>query len=206
MVKFKFFTDFDKEEKWLSAMAGMGYKFIGKSTFGYKFKRAEPEQAVIKIDYRIFKRQEDFEDYRALFEDCGWQHIAGTKSSGYQYFRKADENGSEEIFSDAQSKAARYKRLSEMCISLAGSFIPILAALYSTDLIDLEAFINPKTLYLTPGLWQKTGTDFWRAFLFETPFALLRGFVWAIIPAMIVLNFVFGFIARQHYLSQQKKI
>lgn len=127
MIKYKFFTDFDKEEKWLNEMARQGYRFSGKSLgYRYKFAPVEPEHAVIKIDYRNFDKQEDFEDYRALFEDTGWKHVSGTKNSGHQYFRKIDGKSKEEIFSDA--------------------------------------FANPKSLYLTPGLWHKTGAEFWWAF------------------------------------------
>ncbi|HEN0383846.1 TPA: DUF2812 domain-containing protein [Streptococcus agalactiae] len=33
---------------------------------------------------------------------------------------------------------------------------------------------DPKSWYLTQGLWEMQGKIFWLAFLFETPFALLR--------------------------------
>ena len=33
---------------------------------------------------------------------------------------------------------------------------------------------NPQSWYLTPGLWQMRGQQFWQAFWFETPWALLR--------------------------------
>jgi len=203
MKMFKFFINFDKEEQWLNEMAKKGYKFTNKS-FGYEFQPAEPENAVIKIDYRTFNKKADFEDYRALFEDSGWKHIAGTKSSGAQYFIKIDENGNDDIFSDADSKARRYKRISQMWISLATSFIPIFVVLITTGSIDAKALLNPKLLYYTPGLWESTGADFWRAFLFETPFVLFRSFFWAFIPIMIVLYFIFAYKANKHYKNAQE--
>lgn len=66
-------------------MAKQGYHFIKKTTFGYKFEHGIPENVTIKMDYRIFNKHEDFDDYCALFEDSGWKHIAGTKSSGHRY-------------------------------------------------------------------------------------------------------------------------
>lgn len=42
-------------------------------------------------------------------------------------------------------------------------------------------------LVSTPGLWEKAGSDFWLSFLFETPFALMRGFLWLIFPVNIML-------------------
>jgi hypothetical protein len=203
MRKFKFFINFDKEEKWLNEMAKQGYKFTKKS-IGYEFQPAKPENAAIKMDYRTFKKQEDFEDYCALFEDCGWKHITGTKSSGSQYFKNIDVNGSEDIFSDADSKAGRYKRISQMWITLASSFIPIFAVLISTGSIDAGALLNPKLLYYTPGLWEETGAAFWGAFLFETPFALFRGFFWVLLPIMIVLYLIFALKANKQYQKTQE--
>lgn len=199
MRKFKFFTNFDAEEKWLNDMARQGLRLTRKTMLGYEFEPGKPDQATIKIDYRPFKKREDFEDYRALFEDSGWEHIAGTKSSGYQYFRKANRQGSEEIFSDVDSKAGRYKRLSDMWATLAMTFVPILAALISTGAIDAGVLLDPQSLYYTPGLWELQGADFWRAFLFETPFALFRGLTWLVLPVMTVLYLYFAFQANLWY-------
>lgn len=199
MRKFKYFIDFDKEEKWLDAMAKQGYHLEDK-TFGYKFRLADSEDATIKVDYRKFKKQADFIDYCALFEDSGWKHITGKKGSGAQYFKKMNaESEDDDIFSDKMSKAGKYKRLSEMFIELAVCYLPILVVLMTTDMIHLEAIFNPKQLYLTQGLWEMNGALFWEAFLFETPFALLRGLSWLFFPVAIILFLFFGFKANKLY-------
>ncbi|WP_028551216.1 DUF2812 domain-containing protein [Paenibacillus sp. UNC451MF] len=200
MRKYKFFIDFDKEEQWLNEMARQGYTLTKKS-IGYEFQQVPPTNTVIKMDYRTFKKQDDFEDYRALFEDFGWKHIAGTKSSGAQYFKSIDENENQDIFSDADSKASRYKRISQMWISLASCFICLFAVLVSTDSIKVGALLNPKLLYFTPGLWEKTGSAFWNAFFFETPFVLFRGFFWLLIPMMITFYLIFAYKANKQYLK-----
>ncbi|MCS7460599.1 DUF2812 domain-containing protein [Paenibacillus doosanensis] len=199
MRKYKFFTNFDEEEHWLNDMARQGWRFARKTPFGYEFESAKPENAVIKIDYRSFKKQRDFEDYCALFEDSGWEHIAGTKSTGHQYFKKIGCQGREDIFSDGDSKAGRYKRLSDMWAALACSFVPLLAVLISTGAIDPGVLLDLKALYYTPGLWELSGAGFWRAFLFETPFALFRGVFWLIIPIMIVIYLYFASKANRQY-------
>jgi len=202
MRKYKFFINFEKEEKWLHEMAKQGYQLEDKS-FGYKFVSAQPEDTTIKVDYRIFKKQEDFIDYCTLFEDSGWKHIAGKKSSGSQYFKKVDENSDDDIFSDNISKAGKYRRLSSMFFQMAISYLPLLVVLITTDVIKLEAIVNPKLLYLTPGLWEKAGASFWRAFLFETPFALLRGIMWAVIPVMMLLYLIYS--VKANLLYQKNK-
>ncbi len=70
-------------------MAAQGYQLVTVS-FLYQFRKAKPEQSTIKIDYRQFKKEEDFQDYCALFEDSGRKHIAGTRYSGTQYFKRVD--------------------------------------------------------------------------------------------------------------------
>lgn len=68
-----------------------------------------------------------------------------------------------------------------------------------TKLIDITAIMNPKQLYLTPGLWERTGESFWNALLFETPFAIMRGFFWMIYPCMIILYVIFAIKANIYY-------
>lgn len=202
MRKFKFFINYDKEEKWLNDMAKKGYE-LETASFGYKFSFTKPENTKIRIDYRIFKNKEDFMDYSALFEDSGWKHISGNKSCGAQYFKKIDENGDEDIFSDDMSKAARYKRLSDMWIGLAVVYLPISIAFASQKSIDIKSILNPKLLYYTPGLWEMSGISFWRRFLFETPFAAGRGLLWLVIPIALVLYICFSVKAKMLYYKQK---
>lgn len=193
MIRYRFFIDFEKEEQWLNQMARQGYEFTGKNMFsGYCFRRSQTEDTSIRIDYRTFNRSEDFQDYRQLFEDSGWRHIAGTKKSCTQYFARIGDSAENEIFSDQASKAGRYKRLSNMCLTFAGVYFPIMVALLSSGSVNVQAILNPKLLYYTPGLWEKTSLDFWQAFLFETPFALMRGFSWLVFPLLIALYFYFA--------------
>lgn len=198
MRKFKYFIDFEKEEKWLGEMAKKGFLLEGK-LFGYKFKKTEPKDVSIRIDYRKFKKQEDFIDYITLFEDSGWEHVEGSKGSGTQYFKKMDENSTTDIFSDKVSNAGKYNRLSDMFIQMAFVYLPIFVALITTDNINLSALFHPKQLYMTDGLWEMSGATFWSAFLFETPFALFRAIMWLFFPALIILYLYFAYKARKLY-------
>lgn len=179
MTKFRIFLNFQKEEKWLENMAAQGWQLKNQNLF-YTFKSAPPEQANIKIDYRVFAKKQDFLDYCSLFEDSGWRHIAGTKNSGNQYFMRTGVNSDEDIFSDTASRAGRYKRASQMMLSGVIVFFPLIIIAISEGTFGIDTFLNPKLLYYTPGLWGMTGFEFWRKFIFETPFALMRGFSWCI--------------------------
>ena len=156
-------------------MAAQGWQ-MRKQWLGYVFESATPEKVNIKIDYRHFKSQQNFLEYSSLFEDSGWQHISGTRNSGNQYFKQVSDCNSEDIFSDDTSRAGRYKRLSYMMLTMFLLFYPFVIIAFTQGTLGLEAFTNPRALYLTPYLWELSGFEFWRAFLFETPFALMRGF------------------------------
>ncbi|UNC91990.1 DUF2812 domain-containing protein [Candidatus Contubernalis alkaliaceticus] len=202
MIKYRFFIDFSKEEKWLNKMSKSGYEFVSKNKLGgYIFREAEPNDTTIRMDYRLFKKEIDFQDYCTLFEDSGWKHIAGKKSSGNQYFAKIKENAANDIFSDNASKAGRYKRISEMWLTTSIIFIPMMVALLCTGAIDVNALLNPKLLYFTPMLWEKTGLEFWYAFLFETPFALVRGLLCIFFPIAIFLSLYFAL--RAYFFHKQ---
>lgn len=197
MKKFRIFFRFEKEEKWLERMAGQGFMLSRKSFF-YYFRKITPEAKTIRIDYREFKSVQDFSDYCSLFEDSGWKHIAGKKTSGAQYFLKVNSDSTEDIFSDKLSRAGRYKRLSDMWLCCAIPFIPLLTV------FDLNTLSAPKEWYLTPGLWELEGFRFWWAFLFETPFALMRG-IGGLIPVAAVLVYI-GFAIKSRLLYRSEMI
>ncbi len=204
MRKFKFFTDIDdKEETWLAEMAKKGYE-LESVWFGHKFRSIKPETVTVRIDYRNFKNKEAFIDYCLLFEDAGWKHIAGTKYSGLQYFKQIKENAEDDIFSDAVSKAGKYKRFSNMWMSLAVCYLVMSVSFISGGHINVNSMLNPKLLYLTPGLWEKSGAEFWRRFLFETPFAFLRGFIWLLMP-IITMIFIYSSIKARMLYNKQRK-
>jgi hypothetical protein len=171
-------------------MARKGYQ-LDSVSFGYKFIKSKPKDDIIRIDYRTFKKEDDFIDYVTMFEDSGWKHIYGNRNTGNQYFKKESGDENDDIFSDQSSKAGRYKRLSEFSLSIIVVYIPILIALINSGAINARAMLKPKLLYYTPGLWELSGLEFWRKFLFETPFALMRGFAWLFILFVILIYIIF---------------
>ena len=196
MKKFRLFLRFEKEEKWLEQMAGQGWMLFCKFFF-YHFQKVAPKTETIRIDYREMRSKKDFLDYCTLFEDSGWKHIAGTKSSGTQYFLKMSDDSTEDIFSDVRSRAGRYKRLADAWLSSAVIFTLLFLPLG----IDFNKAFAPKEWYLTPGLWELKGISFWWAFLFETPFALMRG-IGGLIPAVAILICV-GLAIKYHIVRKR---
>lgn len=189
MFKFKIFVDMDQEEQYLNAMARSGYVLKRYNSLGfYTFEKSTPQNLHYKIDYRVFKAKREYEEYKLLFQDSGWIHVFGSTYSGSQYFLPTSDNSSSpDIFSDIESKAARYKRLLNQCIlGLSIMLVYFVALMVSAD-------FNLNNLgYLTPGLWQRTGLAFWSGFLFETPFVIFRFLPFV---TLCVLSAMYGYCA-----------
>ncbi len=199
----KYFMNPVKEEKWINQMLKEGKELVYSTGSTYYFIEESNPNVIIKSDYRYFKSQNDFLDYLLMFEDSGWMHVKGTKYSGVQYFKKINGFEAEDIFSDAPSKAAKYKRMADMWLTLVLSFIPIGIVFINNGYIKLRAFLYPKELYYTPGLWNMTGARFWKAFMFETPFAMGRGFLWLVFPALILIYGYFYFKLHRVYKREK---
>ena len=203
MIKLKVFINLEKEEKWLTEMAERGWE-VNKVSLFYHFTKIVPYKGIYKIDFREFKNKYDFEDYKSIFEDSGWTHIAGTKTSGLQYFKCKSENSNNDIFSDSRSRAVRYKRMSDRYLLYTVPFLSWLLTMICGGTINLNYFLSPKSWYLTPGLWDMEGTKFIYSFLFETPFAVMRGCSWLIVVFFIMMNIIFSIKTKRIYKKHLK--
>ncbi|QSX06272.1 DUF2812 domain-containing protein [Sedimentibacter sp. zth1] len=177
MKKYKIFVDLEKEEQYLNEMANQGHILKKYSAFGvYHFSDGEKQDLKYRVDYRTFKNMKDFENYKAMFEDFGWNHVYGTKCNGNQYFLPKSENSDGEIFSSKESSVSRYKRLYEICTM--NMFFVIF---YFYIILYNSGFNLPNFVFRTPNLWEKTGFDLVRAVLFELTIRVGPIFLFAVI-------------------------
>jgi len=197
MKTFKLFFNPEKEERWVNEMLEKGF-LLKKNVFLYHFEPTDIKNKKIRVDYRFFKKDKDFNDYKLMFEDFGWRHIAGNKSNGSQFFIQTDECKDDELFSDVDSKLSMLKRHLNVWVTMALFFFiidgPLTGGAFPFDL---------KTLYLTPGIWEMEGSKFWSAFWFETPFAVMRGFGGFGFFSAIVLSIYFSYRFTKKKLEQE---
>lgn len=207
MKKYKFFSyNLKKEEEWIQGIIEKGYRLRRVGAFGgYEFELTGKVACmpIVRIDFRIFKKKEEYRDYIAMFEDSGWKHISGSMHCGSQYFEKRKPDASDEIFSDQESKAGRYKRIADNWMSVMCSYLPLVVVFIATGVIKIDTIFHLKELYYTPGLWEMSGFHFWRAFLFETPFAFMRGFAGWLLIAFVLLYAYFGLKASYWYRKEK---
>lgn len=112
----------EKEEAWLRSMAQSGLHLLSSNGFGfYTFVTGQPADVVYRLDYRT-ERKTDLQDYLQLFQDAGWENVGNM--AGWQYFRKPVQPGQNpEIYTDPQSKVAKYQRLLLTLVALLPIFI-----------------------------------------------------------------------------------
>jgi hypothetical protein len=205
MKKYKVFFNTLKEEKWILEMADNGW-LIEKIGLGYTFREVQKKSYNLKMDYRMFSKEDDFEEYVTMHEDYGWKHIAGDKGSGSQYFLHEDQERQNELFSDEESKRARILRIRKMLRQSIAIALVMFIVLLSQGSITISALINPKNLYLTPDLWDMSGSTFWAAFWIETPFVLFRGLFIYALPIMIIIYVVYSYKVQHDYNKSLKNI
>jgi len=189
MKKFKLFFNIVEEEQWLNEQLQKGYYCTNMSGLGiYTFEKTN-EAYIIRLDYQDYLSANKFEEYKTIYEDFGWAHIKGSRLGSIHYWQKTAD-GQNEIFSDRQSYVQYYKRLMNYSISLAVTFLIICYSVY-----------RDSSLYETMGLWDMEGSLFWKAFLFETPFVILK-----LIPFIMMIFFGISYYkAYRQYLSLKEK-
>ncbi|MDA3100884.1 DUF2812 domain-containing protein, partial [Staphylococcus pseudintermedius] len=82
------------------------------------------------------------------------------------YWMKAGDE-TEVLFSDRESLSNYYKRW----LKFLDALLLVYFALFVTNLTQNH---YSRDIFLTPGLWDMEGAQFWRAYLFEFPFAVMR--------------------------------
>ena len=124
VTKFKWFFAWqdEEEENWLHEMALQGWHLIGFSfPTLYRFEKGEPNNVFYRLDYKTSPRR-DMDAYLQLFKDTGWEYCG--EMAGWQYFSKEPKAGETlEIFTDDESKIAKYRRVQWMVFIL---FFPLI--------------------------------------------------------------------------------
>jgi len=113
----------EQEEAWLRGMSQKGWHLSSvRLPCTYRFRAGEPRDYVYRLDYQIHKK-DDQQDYLQLFHDAGWEHLG--QMTAWHYFRKeAKEGEALEIYTDVESKVAKYQRV----LAYLAFFVVILIA------------------------------------------------------------------------------
>lgn len=203
MRKYRYFSTIDREEDWLNAQLDKGLVLCEPVGFGrYSFELKSQSDQVVRIDSRKFKTEDEKNDYFQFMADFGWKNVKNeSKNDGKIYFI-GESSISDELFSDSNSKYEREVRSRNSLFSM-NMFIFIFYMLIFYNKTNKSIFFNPKAAFLTPGLWYKGDQEFWSAFLFELPFAILR-IIFAFAPLILLGYFIYQFILVQKSINKYK--
>ena len=139
LKKFRWFWAWqdEKEEAWLEEMSAQGWHLVSASIPGnYLFEKGEPHDFVYRLDFQ-YQSNQDREAYLQLFQDAGWE-LVGQMNTWY-YFRKLRQPGeTPEIFTDRESKIAKYQRVLGIMII----FFPIWIVLFTRIPIERYGFFS----------------------------------------------------------------
>ena len=140
MTQFKWFWPWQdvQQERWLSEMSRQGRHLASlRWPARYAFVAGEPRDYVYRLDWREASRKE-LPDYLQLFADAGWEHVGSL--SGWQYFRRlTTEEPAPEIFTDVDSKVAKYERMIYAAGGAGAAVVPVMVILMYSE---LDAFIG----------------------------------------------------------------
>jgi hypothetical protein len=115
----------ERLEAWLRSMSQQGWHLAAAGwPARYTFVRGEPRDLLYRLDWQEASRQQ-MPNYLQLFADAGWEH-AGSHA-GWQIFRRPAAAGpAPEIFTDVDSKVAKYDR---MIFAAGGAFAAVVVVM-----------------------------------------------------------------------------
>lgn len=97
----------DTEARWLEQLALEGWSLSSVRGIRYTFVKSAPQSVVYRLDYQAVSAEE-FEEYRQLCEEMGWECVA--RLGNWIYLRRpAGQEGTTELYSDNASRLQRYR-------------------------------------------------------------------------------------------------
>jgi hypothetical protein len=205
MKKFRMFLSVKAEEDWINSIQEDGHDLVSINSVIplYTFEKVANKDSFVpyvRLDFREKSmKKSDYEEYITLFQDSGWKLIKGNRFGGNQYFQQKHTDATREIYSDKDSQESMKKRYVKYGYSYGFLFLLYFYIFSTTQSNNLSNILNFKSWYLTPGLWEMEGSWFWKAFIFETPFALLR-----VVPLFLFLFLGIYYILRSFINDDSK--
>ncbi|MCI9057851.1 MAG: DUF2812 domain-containing protein [Oscillospiraceae bacterium] len=114
MKRWKFTFDKDEEQAWLNDYARQGWAMVSFFAGLVTFVPCEPGEFIYQIDLLpgTGLRADGFEGYREFMEETGVEVVE--RWARWVYLRKRSADGPFEVYSDAASLAAMYRRIRAM--------------------------------------------------------------------------------------------
>lgn len=162
---YKRFKSFEAEEQWLNELAQSGWRLVdyGKEEMSdnrYEFQvDLEAKHMRYNIDYRTLKNKEEFDDYKEIFHETGWELIAKNHQYLKHIFISSEGHA---IFSDQLSRVDRERRRSNTILIFIIVFgIAAIGTLSARLFFIQHEFLNVLIIFYTV-LAVKYGYNFFK--------------------------------------------
>ncbi|MDU0200518.1 DUF2812 domain-containing protein [Paenibacillus sp. GCM10012304] len=109
-TRFSFVWNYEKDESWFTSLSAQGLHLVKPGVFRNRFEKNSAVRYVYRMDYQKISGKNNLDEYKALFEDSGWEHVDSL--FGWHYFRKPFREGeSYDIYTDRLSLKLLFKRV-----------------------------------------------------------------------------------------------
>ena len=103
--------EFEKEERWLNAMAQEGWALKQAGFCTYTFERCEPGEYIIRMEMI-----DNSQSFQSFMEELGAEEVG--KCVRWAYFRRKAELGEFKMFSDIDSRISHLNQIGKMLFLL----------------------------------------------------------------------------------------
>jgi hypothetical protein len=135
---FKLFVDYEKEERWLNEMSAKGLQFSSYNLGNYVFEEGQPGEYTYRMEMmESHPRSGEGLAYIRFMEDAGVECVDTFWK--WAYFRKKTADGPFDLFTDAPSRIAHYRRVAS---------IAALGAVVNAGLVAYDIYL----LHVNPGM------------------------------------------------------
>ncbi|MGR6899284.1 DUF2812 domain-containing protein [Rummeliibacillus sp. BSL5] len=108
-VKFRFYLDFEKEEKWINEMAQSGWHLEMFLLGRFTFIKGDPGESIYRNEFITGMSDLEKKEYFEFLKDSRITIVH--ESGGWVYMKKAAAEGPFDIYTDTKSKIDYYKRI-----------------------------------------------------------------------------------------------
>lgn len=112
--------DFEKEEQWLNDMSAKGLCLVSVGYCKYTFEESIPNEYIIRLEFlKSEPKHSESKEYIHFIEDTGAQYLGSVMR--WAYFKRKNELGSFDIYSDIDSRIQHLNRLF-VFVGMIGAF------------------------------------------------------------------------------------
>jgi hypothetical protein len=127
-VVYRFYFDYEKEERWLNEMASKGWHFVRYRLGRYRFEQGEPGAWVYRIELLPTEpKGAASREYLSLLQESGAETVCSR--TRWVYLRRSAALGPFELFTDLESRIGHYRRVLKLLTGALATLVCCMGAL-----------------------------------------------------------------------------